>query len=192
MKLKESATREEVIYNYKGLANFYAKEEDATEDIHEEKRKLLEEAYEVLREADKRDQYDKIRVPEEETEEVKQKWEKLEREDEGWEAKYQKDRRNSRFEWMIIFGFILFKCWLPSKEEMKKKEEERQKQQKPGPKQTEQQKMALNQTVKKQQQEVAPKETSQKQQLEMEPEKNKMKQSTAINKYGDEWEETTK
>ena len=46
----------------------------------------------MLREPEKRQQYNRIRVPEEETKESKEKWEKMEREDEFWKAKYQYDR----------------------------------------------------------------------------------------------------
>ena len=92
MKLKENATPYRVGINYKQLAKFYQKDENAKEDIHEEKRRLLEEAYEVLRQPEKRQQYNTIRGPEEETKQAKEKWEKMEREDEFWKAKYQYDR----------------------------------------------------------------------------------------------------
>ena len=79
------------------------------EDIHKEKRMLLDEAYQVLSEMSKRKEYDRIRVPEEETEEVKQMWEKVEREDEGWEARFQK--RNVIIGMANIFGTFPMILW---------------------------------------------------------------------------------
>ena len=48
--------------------------------------KLIKEAYDVLGESEKRKEYDMIRVSEEETEESKEKWQKVDREDKGWES----------------------------------------------------------------------------------------------------------
>ena len=105
MKLKESATQEEVKKNYYALFRYYHPDRD--EGIHQEKLKLLNEAYQVLSESEKRQEYDRIRVPEEETKEVKQKWEKVEREDEDWEMFYE------RYEGFV--GFLRLFCNYPFK-----------------------------------------------------------------------------
>ncbi len=59
---------------------------DRNRGFHQEKFKLLNEAYQVLSDKEMREEYDRIRVPEDETEEAKKKWQKVEREDQGWES----------------------------------------------------------------------------------------------------------
>lgn len=59
---------------------------DRNRGLHQEKFKLVNEAYQVLGDKEMRDEYDRIRIPEDETEEAKNKWQKVDREDQGWES----------------------------------------------------------------------------------------------------------
>ena len=62
LKLKEDASQQEVKKNFHRLAMFY--HPDRNKGLHQEKFKLVNEAYQILSDKEMRDEYDRIRVPE--------------------------------------------------------------------------------------------------------------------------------
>jgi curved DNA-binding protein CbpA len=105
MKLKEDASQQEVKKNFHRLAMFY--HPDRNRGLHQEKFKLINEAYQVLSDKEMREEYDRIRVPEDDTEEAKKKWQKVEREDQGWES-YQENppQKGPSMTYMIVLTLI--------------------------------------------------------------------------------------